>query len=418
MKELMMNDSYQVQARYPLDTICLKTMHLLYQPLVGKEATSLYFSLWAELDQLSLTMSPCLHGRLAKITTLSLRQMQEAIKKLEAIGLLKTYCKQEEGIHYIYELLLPLTPAKFFHHQILSTLLYKIVGKEDYQRTKVCFVKNRIDTRAYQETTAKFSEVFDISLLQDAKPLITKEAYLDKEYNAIEKEYQMDLFYQGLKDYQIKKETITLEDEAIIQQLGVLYKINVLDMQGIVKQCIYNDRLERSLLIKECREYYDLKMPEKFEEIHHHQSIKHRSTVGTSSMDSHIKYLESISPYKLLKDKQGGKEPVKKDLMVVESVMTTLGLEPGVVNALIEFTLSQCDQTLPRGYMEYYGAKWRRKKITTVKEAIGEARKTLQDTNKEKPAWAIDHDVKEVYSETESNEIDDDALESVLDRYG
>lgn len=417
MKELFSNDSYQVQINYPIDSIGRRSLYLLYQPLIGSQATGLYFTLLSEIEQLSLTNSPCIHLRLTKITGYSLDNIQSSLRKLEGIGLVKTYCKETQEISYIYELQLPLTPAKFFNHQILNTLLFKTLGKEDYQRTKVCFSKNTVKNEEYHEVTAKFSEVFDIDLLQKTKPLLTNSQYLEQETNVLEKEYKMDLFYAGLKDYQIKKDTITSNDETIIQQLGILYKINALDMQGIVKQCIHEDRLDHAMLSKECREYYDLKMPSSFQEVYHRQSVQHKSVVGNSTIDEHIKYLENITPYKLLQDKQGGKVPVKKDLMVVESVMTSLGLEPGVINALIEFTLSQCDQTLPRGYMEYYGAKWRRKNIETVKQAIEEAKQTLQKMKADEPTWVANAKAKEIFSKEDEEEYSEEDIQAILAKY-
>ena len=61
----------------------------------------------------------------------------------------------------------------------------------------------------------------------------------------------------------------------------------------------------------------------------------------------------------------GGKEPLKRDLQVVESVLTTLQLEPGVVNVLIETTLQKCNQSLPKNFIEALGSQWKRKKIKT-----------------------------------------------------
>ena len=53
MNELMISDLYTVNATYPLDSIHLKTINLLYQPLIGNQACSLYLTLYSELDQLS-----------------------------------------------------------------------------------------------------------------------------------------------------------------------------------------------------------------------------------------------------------------------------------------------------------------------------------------------------------------------------
>lgn len=380
---LMSNDVYEISVHYMIDTIHYRSMQLLYQPLIGYEATSVYLHLWSEVDQISLTKVPSYHIRLAKSLDMPLPLIASSLRRLEAIGLVNTYQKEDKS-SYLYELLLPLAPMHFFKHQILNTLLYKKLGKEDYQRTKVCFTTFSVDKTKYQNITASFQDVYSITLDDNAKNGLVDKEYLRQETNAIEKEYPLDLFYTGLDEYQIKKDTLTKADENIIQQLGILYKINVLDMQGIVKNAIAKDTLDHTVLMHACRAYYDLQVPTKFTNVHHKQGLQHKSRKANTTVDKHIEYLENISPIKLLKTKQGGKEPVRKDLVIIESLMARLGLEPGVINVLVEMTLKECDNTLPRGYMEHYGGQWKRKKITTVCEAMDEAKKIMKSKEKHK----------------------------------
>ena len=42
MSELMMSDLYTVNASYPLDSIHMRSIQLLYQPLIGNNACGLY----------------------------------------------------------------------------------------------------------------------------------------------------------------------------------------------------------------------------------------------------------------------------------------------------------------------------------------------------------------------------------------
>ena len=70
------------------------------------------------------------------------------------------------------------------------------------------------------------------------------------------------MFYQGIENLQLSKKMFDQEDEKIIQQLGILYHINALDMQDLVKQSMIENHLNSRLLAQNCRNYYDLKMPE------------------------------------------------------------------------------------------------------------------------------------------------------------
>lgn len=409
MNELMMSDLYRVNANYPLDSIHMRSIQLLYQPLIGNNACSLYLSLYAELDQLSLTKASSLFSRLTKITGLSLVEINEACLKLEAIGLLAKYKKDEDNKRiYLYILKTPLAPAKIFNHTILGPLLLQRLGKEELYRTKLCFKSSVSKIDEYENITAKFTDVFDINLLEGAKNVLVEKNYFNSDQGKLETDYDLTLFYQGIKDYQIKRSIITNDDETLIKQLGTMYRINALDMQGLVKDSIQDDKLVHQVLIKNCRDYYDLAMPEKFAEIYHRQSTIHQSASGNDEyLNNHIRYLESINPYQLLKDKQGGREPLKHDLQIVESIMTSLYLEAGVMNVLIELTLSQCDNILSRAFMQARASQWKRKKIKTVKEAMDEANLYLKyrRSNGDSEESSISMVADEQVDETELNEF-------------
>ena len=414
MNELMMSDLYMVNANYPLDSIHMRTIQLLYQPLVGNTACSLYLTLYAELDQLSLTKATSLFSRLTKISGLSLTQINEASKKLEAIGLLERYKKDVDN-NRIYHFIIktPLSPSKIFNHVILGPLLLQRLGKEDLYRTKLCFKSSTFDFSDYENITAKFTDVFDINMLEGSKEVLVEKNYFGNDYGKIDGDYDIELFYQGLKDYQIKRSVITSDDETLIKQLGIMYRINSLDMQGLVKDSIKNDKISKQLLIKNCRDYYDIAMPEKFEEIYHKQAAIHKSSSNNDLLNAHIQYLESVNPYQLLKDKQGGREPLKHDLQIVESIMTSLYLQPGVVNVLIELTLSQCDNVLSRAFMQTRASQWKRKKIETVKEALDEAKLYLKYRRNDD----VDDDIKDDVSMVNNDSVDETELNEFLSQF-
>lgn len=414
MNELMMSDLYMVNANYPLDSIHMRAIQLLYQPLIGNTACSLYLTLYAELDQLSLTKATSLFSRLTKISGLSLTQINEASKKLEAIGLLERYKKDVDNNRiYHFVIKTPLSPSKIFNHVILGPLLLQRLGKEDLYRTKLCFKSSTFDFSDYENITAKFTDVFDINMLEGSKEVLVEKNYFGNDYGKIDGDYDIELFYQGLKDYQIKRSIITSDDETLIKQLGIMYRINALDMQGLVKDSIKNDKISKQLLIKNCRDYYDIAMPEKFEEIYHKQAAIHKSSSNNDLLNAHIQYLESVNPYQLLKDKQGGREPLKHDLQIVESIMTSLYLQPGVLNVLIELTLSQCDNVLSRAFMQTRAAQWKRKKIETVKEAMDEAKLYLKYRRNDD----VDDDLKDDVSMVNNDSVDETELNEFLSQF-
>ena len=97
-------DTYLVVNKTILNDKDRKMLIMLYQPIIGQQAVSLYFTLWSYLDQNELLSCAWTHHHLMTNMQLSLNQIIQAREKLEAIGLLKTYLKKGDIIvsGYIY----------------------------------------------------------------------------------------------------------------------------------------------------------------------------------------------------------------------------------------------------------------------------------------------------------------------------
>ena len=402
MIKRLVSDTYQVNQVYPMDILRQKSLYTLYMPLLSCQAISLYFLLTHEGE----SNQPSLHSRLTKTCGLTLEGLNEAFYKLEAVGLLRCYENKENQVSFYYEVMLPMTPKQFFAHQILNTLLYRTIGKEEYLKTKQLFLTSTYNKNQYTDVTASFNEVFDISLLDGTIPLSIKDSFVEAKEVHFESFYDMELFYQGLSDYQIPKQILTNDSIRLIQQLGSLYQINNFDMLVLVKQQVHMNQLDHQGLREACRAFYEVKVPQNFNHINHVQSLKHKDVVTSDGVDKHIDYLQTVSPYRLLQDKLGGKEPLKRDLTVVESILTSLDLQPGVMNVLIEFTLKECEGALPRSFMEYYAAIFKRKKITTVKAAMDECKMIMQKQNEPKTTTS-----NPVWNNTSTTQIDEEEID-------
>ena len=77
----------------------------------------------------------------------------------------------------------------------------------------------------------------------------------------------------------------------------------------------------------------------------------------------------------VLKDISGGAEPSKTDLQIIEEIMFSQKLLPGVINVLIQYVMLKTDMKLTKGYIEKIAGQWVRKNIRTVKDAMDLAKK-------------------------------------------
>ena len=140
---------------------------MLYQPIIGPLPIILYLSLWSDLDRIELMSTECTHHHLLTNMQISLKEIVETRRKLEAIGLLKTFVKKDTtGINnYIYQLYSPIKANDFFNHPILNIVLYNNLGKKEYERLKNYFKTPRINTSNYEDITASFTDIFTPSVV-------------------------------------------------------------------------------------------------------------------------------------------------------------------------------------------------------------------------------------------------------------
>ena len=95
-------DTYIVINKTVLNDSDKKLISMLYQPIIGYTAVSLYFTLLDDLDKLEVMSNDLTHHHLMATMQLKLEDIVIAREKLEATGLLKTYYKTGNINQYVY----------------------------------------------------------------------------------------------------------------------------------------------------------------------------------------------------------------------------------------------------------------------------------------------------------------------------
>ena len=124
-------DRYKVINKTYLTDLDQKNLMRFYTPIIGSLATSLYLNLWIDLKNKDLESEYLLHNHILNILKCSPNAFIEARESLEAMGLIRTYVKEDNVLVYLYELYSPLSPVEFFNHPILSVVLYNNVGADE-----------------------------------------------------------------------------------------------------------------------------------------------------------------------------------------------------------------------------------------------------------------------------------------------
>lgn len=154
------NSVYSIWREYTLSYNDREVLMWLYCPIVGAEAISLYNMLDTLIGNKNRYDS-MFNSDLAKRLAISINELDLNRKKLEAVNLLETYRKEDvSGIKYIYKLLPPATPKKFFSDSniVLKGLLCKTMGEniclmlESTLQLALLFLRNMSMCQHLQQT--------------------------------------------------------------------------------------------------------------------------------------------------------------------------------------------------------------------------------------------------------------------------
>ncbi|MET0786718.1 MAG: DnaD domain protein [Paenisporosarcina sp.] len=382
-KELQPVDSCIIQMPYPLTDQDRQLVTLLYKPIIGIEAMSMYFTLWTESEYQS--SEPVNHYFLMDVLGMPLRKIFDARVSLEAIGLLKTW-KQDKSDQrlFIYEVLAPLTAQAFFSEPILATSLYSVIHEKAYIKVRDRFMKKQQTHQDFENISRELKDVFKsnhdynkLSHIFDHST--TVEVNRPSKLPFYSLDFDFDLLKSGLSEVMIPSHVLTLPVKELIAKVAFLYSFNPIDMQKVIMLAIdEQNRITEERLKKSAADFYKLtvssKPPKLVKQVE--QPIEQNNQIAKSSKDeSLIKYLEETPPLEVLRDISKGREPMPIEVELANELVMKYELPPAVVNVLLQFVLIRAKMKLNKNYVHKIAAHWQRENVQTAREAIDISRK-------------------------------------------
>jgi replication initiation and membrane attachment protein len=395
-KELLPVDTLQIEAFGLLHDYDRNVLTLLYQPLIGAGAYSLYMTMWSAHEQQDSLVTKMTHHHLLLMMRWDTKKLLEERRKLEGIGLLKTFLKNgEDPRHFTYELQPPLTPDRFFNDGVLNIYLFNRLGRNRYQDLKKYFSVEKPDLSEYKDMTASFNEVYDslhpsemtagYEEEDDVREIASRND--NKGLVFTSSEFDFDVMKQHISDMIVTEKMFTDSVKKTIERLAFVYKIEPYEMGRIVEQAaIHHDELSDDLLRKEVSSWFALenrgkvpalqyrRQPAALQEFHTKEPI-------TEEEKAAQRY-EQMTPYDILQRAAEGGKPSEADMKLVERIMDEQKLTPGVMNVLLDFIIETQDKKLSKNYVEKFASHWARARVKTVREAMDLAIKELQQPKK------------------------------------
>lgn len=140
------------------DFLSLRT---LYTPVIGKDAVMLY-SLLFDYYNLSKDSNTFYEFNDLAIT-LGMTEDQLIIerKKLEAVGLIRTF-EKADNVHNIIRINQPLAPAQFRNNSLLFKSAIAKIGELMFERIEFSTKTKELSKDDYSEVTTKYQDMFEI----------------------------------------------------------------------------------------------------------------------------------------------------------------------------------------------------------------------------------------------------------------
>lgn len=370
-------DTYTVINKTVIHDSDRKLVSMLYQPIIGYTAVSLYLTLLDDLDRSDVMSHDLTHHHLMATMQLKLDDIVVAREKLEACGLLKTYFKAGNINQYVYLIYSPMSAYDFLHHPILNIVLYNNIGKKEYERIVNYFKIPHINLKDYEDITSSFDDVFT-STRGNVFEVSDEIRKRESNQPLIEKGIDFNMLISSIPSSMINDRCFSKEVKELINSLSFTYQLDTLAMQGLVRDSL-NEKgmIDKNLLRKSCREYYQFEHAGDLPTVIYHKQPEYlKKPAGDRSKWAKMVYaFENLTPYQFLKAKYKGAEPTDRDKRLIENLLIDQKLNPGVVNVLIAYVLKINHEQLKKSYVETIAGQWKRLNIETVEDAMKVAEK-------------------------------------------
>lgn len=375
-------DKFNVISSCNLSSDDIYSLTLLYKPLIGNEALSIYLSFNSMLERSRLKSSEMFHIDYYDMQNINEKEFYDARLRLEAIGLLTTY-KNEDS--YIYIIKTPMTPKQFLIDGTFGLYLYSKIGDKMFKYLLQLFRIEGIDKSKFINVTVSFDDIFKTEPSQfvidkEHDYLVGRKPNNGPKINNFEFEWS---FFVDQIDTSFIDLGVTESFKKFILDIAYAYGFDENDLESLYIQSINKaQKFDKRMLRKRATMLYQNKTKSTTPDLKAQDS-----TISIGGFN--IKSLESLPASQLL-DELLTSYPVEY-LNRVNEIYDTIPLPRGVLNVMIMKVLGVKEGELPVvKYFEKVAETYFKNNILTVEDALKFATKgpaSLKDSAKPKNSY-------------------------------
>lgn len=376
-------DGYYVRTSKEFSESTDKTMSMLYQPLVGSKAIALYQTLQNKLEKDCYESSEATHHELMAFLQMPLNEIYAARRLLEGIGLLRVYelKTQSQDKTFVYDIQPPMSPRAFFQDDVLSVFLYNRLGKSKYIQLRQRFGISALPGGA-EEITASFNEVFASlhasEMTSEPPPAEEGTEFIGgSEPSRLQLEengFDMEMLKASLPSFLDTSRLLTPSLQQTVRRLAFVYQLSPIDMGKVIQESLSaDDEVNIEDLRKKAKNHYRMEhgaAPPALGNRTEHQDPVPAKDQPVSEQEQMKQFYEQTSPVTFLRSVAGGATVPESDIHLVEELLFSYRLSPGVVNVLTDYVMQKNNMKLSKALVYKIAGQWTRKKVHTVEDAM------------------------------------------------
>ncbi|MCB5950956.1 DnaD domain protein [Enterococcus sp. BWT-B8] len=407
-KEIQPKNIFKVLVNHPFSDLEKDILIFLYQPIVGANAFSLFLTLLGEVKQSGLSDS-LFHRELNLLLDLSTTQLEEARAKLEGIGLLDTFVKEDAELDWVYVFRLnhPEAVEAFFKDEVLALTLLNRVGQKKFDQLFERFQPEFMNFAGYENISCGYQDVYSFkeeqliaegALLENLKQAFKDPVPVRTQSVIDEARFDWSFFVSQVERFGLKISNDNRDLKEEIYLFNSLYGIDELEMLEFIKETFdyQTNEIDRAALKRAITRHYSDSKPQKAVQVKRNEranlteeeqrSYRFNSLKKDGFSDEDIRTIldsEAIPPMTYLaaiKQQTGGFE-IAQERYIIEYLVKRSGLPNSVINILISYVLIiQKQATLKAEYVYTIANDWAKKEIFSPEKAMSYL-KTKQEEN-------------------------------------
>ena len=259
----------------------------------------------------------------------------------------------------------PETPKNFFDNFILKGLFITSSNEEEYKRIMSQYAVD-LNLKKYKDIGASVQDSYKIEFDYDVIENGKKVELVGRTRNPLKDNFSdVKLLNYLCKNFQLSANSLSEEEVNNIHRVATLHGLNEAGIGQLCGECLnlLNKRGNKIDILK-LRKLAQIYV-KNFDVTKIGKKLNTKKTQINSGSDAikKVKYYESMSPYMFLREKQDGIDPVMSDRKIIDKLAFDMGLSDGMINALLDYTLTKCDGSLNEVFIMKVASTLIRKKV-------------------------------------------------------